>query len=206
MARVGRIRKQRVTVAEVYARDHPDVLTPEQVRRIGNEAETITQAEGSASNVEVLRRTPSPIERLLRLGLVTKSQAGAAVQFRTDFELAGLDPLKASDWTKPVVDYGHTGTLALNEIESVNDLLDARRRASPMFRELRRQAFNAALKVLSPLSHSMTCDIVLRDVEPADAESFFRTPDRNHQSTGNRALLVADLIRLALHYGAAKDW
>lgn len=185
MARVGRIRKQKVTLGEKYVK--AGLITPELGTKIGNAAKERAIADGSATNVLTLEVNAGPIAWLRSRGLITQSQFEAAERFRGDFERSGLDTLRAQDFTRPVVDQsGHKG--------------------APEFRQRALDDFNSALRCLGKILKDMVCDVVLRDVPIADAASFYSTPDRAHQSTANRALLIAGLIQLVEHYRLPVDW
>lgn len=172
----------KLTTAERWARDGK--ITPELARHIGEHSEEREMGEaGRAGNATVLQLRMSPIERMYhKYKLLTEEEYAAAQKLRADFDRSGLDTLKACDWTREVVDGGS-------------------HKAEPMFVEEARWAVLNALAAVSSLGKNLIIDVVIREKEVADAESFFTTPDRAHQATGNRALLRADLQRLVKHYG-----
>jgi hypothetical protein len=175
----------RLTTAEKWAREGK--ITPEMARHIGQNAEEREMGEaGKASSATVLQLRMSPVERMYhKHKLLTEEEYAAAQKLRADFDRSGLDTLKACDWTREVVDGGA-------------------HKAEPIFVEEARRAVLNALAAVSVKGKNLVIDVVIREKEVADANSFFTTPDRAHQATGNRVLLRAELQRLVDHYRNGK--
>lgn len=176
--------KRKISVARTWANEGR--ITPEYARKIGDDAEEREIGQGTASSATVLQLRMSPVDRLHhKHKLLTDAEYAAAVKLKADFDRSGLDTLKASDPAREVVDGGT-------------------HKAEPVFVEEARRAVLKALAAVSVLGKNLVIDVVIHEKEIADADSFFTTPDRAHQSTGNRALLRAELQRLAVHYGIGR--
>lgn len=189
MARAGRIRKQKVTLVERWARD--GLITPERARQVGEHVVERVIADGTASNVTVLEIRDDPIDKLWKRNLITAMEREAAEKFRENYERSGLDALKAQDWTRPLVDQsGHKGAPEFRQ-----EALDRHNHAILAIE---------ALDKVSGLLKRMFLDVVLRKVPLVEADTFIKRGNERDQKASNLALLRLCLQGLMAHYGMKK--
>lgn len=176
--------RRKPSVARTWANEGR--ITPEYARKIGDDAEAVEKADGTASSVTVLQIL-APIDRLHRDGKITQSEYDAGCKYRSDYQRSGLDTLRAADYTREVVDGGE-------------------HKPEPGFRIDALDAYHKATAKLPYGIGKFVFDVVVLEVPVHKADAFLVTADAAHQSTFQRGLLRQGLQILAAHYGMKEDW
>jgi hypothetical protein len=153
---------------------------PHKVRGRDVEEVRVTDIDG---RTVVRHRTVDSLRKLLRSGTVSETMYDAGRAFQRDFQLAGLDPIRARPWVLP------TGGGAPGLAEGQ---LDARRRVH--------RALEAAGGIGSPggscLWHVLGCGCSIREWTLRRGWN-----ERSLDQKEAKGILIAALGMLAGHYG-----
>lgn len=99
-----RAKRKPVTLADTAVKR--GIVTPEYARHIGDGLEAVGADPAMGRHETTVRVRSSPLERLYhhRPPAITHVQYAAGLRLYELFRQSGLDPAKAMDWTRPVVD------------------------------------------------------------------------------------------------------
>jgi hypothetical protein len=156
-------------------------IKPAKVR--GRELEQVREVDPDG-HVVLRHRTIDTLGKLLRSGAITEAMHDAGRAFQRDFQLAGLDPIRAQSFMLPV---GSGSVPDLTETQ-----LDARRRVHSGFARLGGIGSPAG----SSLWHVLGCGCSIR--EWAIRQAWNGRPSDQKEAKG---ILIAALGMVVGHYG-----